>query len=406
LIFSGLKSSTNKVVIGKIDTQKLAEGKPIDEYLELQYPASASGAAASVKDITIVRAPMPPDLGVSPSLTSFNADPENLYSVSLGFNKNMDMEDAYNKIKLRKHVDSSVLAYFPVWIYKSMHLIPVGAGLSYSTRGQDTALSFDTSYRVEIPNSVKDRAGAQIAAVSDKQFKTRPLSGWYSSTAPLAKASANDPDIDRDDNIARWAQAKDASGYWVSSGTSQSHFQISDSVPESFRFEFSARNRNSSGLTVYLWDSNVSLGMSRRILNLDLGNWTNLSVMANNSSYRDIYLYGVTNNLFTGEWLKYRIDMWGSNLKLSYCKEKCIDATSWLPLSTFDISNIISRSSFTPPFKLSIALVQSMDMGSFKIIGLDAAASEPLETGVAILDEELIVVPTWLTTKSTSYPQW
>jgi hypothetical protein len=349
---------------------------------------------------------MPPDSGGAPSLTSFNADPENLYSVSLGFNNNMDMEDAYSKIKLRKHVDSSVLAYFPVWIYKSMHLIPVGAGLSYSTRGQDTALSFDTSYRVEIPNSVKDRAGAQIAAVSDTQFKTRPLSGWYSSTAPLAQSSANDPGIDGDDNIARWAQTKDASGYWVSSGGSANNYLISSSVPESFRFEFSARNRNSSGLTVYLWDSNVSPSMSRRIINLDLGNWTNLSAMAQNNYYRDIYRYGVTSNLFTGEWLKYRIDMWGSNLKLSYCKEKCNVTTSWLPLSTFDVSNVISRSSFTPPFKLSIALAQSMDMGSFKIIGLDAAAIEPLETGVAILNEELIVVPTWLSTQSILYPQW
>ena len=405
LNFSGLKSSSNQVILGTIDTLLLSQGRPQSEYLKVTSLASAKNASIIVKDMTIVKASPPADGTGAPSLLSINVDPENLYSGTLNFSKYMDQSNINANVTLRKSSDSSEVTYFPLWIYKSLHMIPVGAGLSYSTRDRDTYLDYGTAYTVNISSNLKDTVGGAIAA-SNRPFTTRPVSGWYKSSAGLTGS------IDNDDYIAKWAQGKDTSGNWT---YTTNDYLISNNVPVNFRFEFSARNSNWNGLGIYL-ASTPNAGTSRRLIQADLGNWSSVSVITSaqsaSSRTRDVSQSSTTNTIFTGEWTKYRLDVWGSNLRLSSCKTNCSVAGNWdrFP-SIFDL-NMVTASRTAGFLSLYMTLTQSMDFGSFKIQQLNATGADPSLSGAAaVLDDELasLTLPTWLTTAispGSVIPQW
>ena len=392
LYFSGLKNSVNKVVMGQIDALKVNRGRPASEYLSLKYTASAASAASTINDIEVVRPVIPVDPTSAPVLESFSADQENIYSVSLAFTKGMNMKEVTDNITMKK-TDQTAVTFFPVWIYKSLHLIPVGAGLTYSTRANDTPLAYNTGYVVNLPaNRATDLAGIYLSSAVNKNFTTRPADGWYMSTASLDNTGLS---LDSDNNIAKWAQGRDANGLIYTAND----YTVATNMPENFRIEFSARNNNWSGLSMYLWflDSNVS--QNRRLLQMDLGNWTGIYAREAGSGWRNINKNQQTSNAFTGEWLKYRVDVWGAKVRLSYCKEACSNAGNWVAFpSALEIDNLETRS--IGSMSLNITLTQSLDLGSIKIVSLDPlAATATIDTGVsATLSEEFggNAVPLWL----------
>lgn len=392
LHFSGLKNSVNKVVMGKVDTAKVNRGRPLSEYLTLKYTASAAASASTINDIEVVRPVIPVDPTSAPVLESFSADQENIYSVSLAFTKGMNMQEVMDNISMKK-TDQTPVTFFPVWIYKSLHLIPVGAGLTYSTRGNDSPLAYNTSYIVNLPaNTVTDLAGINLSAAVNKTFTTRPADGWYMSTAALDASGLN---LDADNSIAKWAQGRDANGFIYAAND----YQVAANMPENFRVEFTARNNNWSGLNMYLWFLDPNVNATRRLLQLDIGNWTGIYAREIGSGWRNINKSQQTNNAFTGEWLKYRVDVWGSKVRLSYCKEDCSISGNWVAFPTaLEINNLEARS--LGAMNLNITLTQSLELGSIKIVNLDPLASNATEDNSvpATLIEEFSgnSVPLWL----------
>ncbi len=91
LHFSALEKSTTTVVSGEIDTLKVRDGRPVEEFLTIRETASAIGAVCQIRDIEILTPQQPEtDTESDPAVQEFHTSPENLYSVSMDFTKYMD----------------------------------------------------------------------------------------------------------------------------------------------------------------------------------------------------------------------------------------------------------------------------------------------------------------------------
>lgn len=144
-------ATTSTIYSGKIDTVKLQEGLPQDQYLTLQAVASATGAAAAIKDLEIL-APQPPvvDPGYNPVINSYYTNMANAQGII--FSKYM------NKTKVEAGLDFGVrdggsISYLPVWFLHSLYLIPDLDGLGNSST---TPLNSSTCYSLAITGNVTD----------------------------------------------------------------------------------------------------------------------------------------------------------------------------------------------------------------------------------------------------------
>lgn len=321
LFFSGLDMQTNVVITGEIDTLKVAQGA--DDFLRITENASAMGAASAIRDIEVLRPRAPDYEAGSPLVQRFHADAENIYSVSLDFNKFMNRGTVESMLDFRDDNSNAEIAAMPVWIHKSLHLIPDLdlTGLNDSTGTKP--LQFDTPYQITLPLSgVFDASGFPLAESFSGEFRTRPSTGWYlgTSEAPTALSSGT---------VAKWAQPVDANGHprWQ-----ETLYRVGEALESDFTLEFSSRNRGWEGISVLVWDENRS--SAKRVFQLQLNGWSTLQYRNTTNASR--YQSADTPGVFNGQWQRYQVRMTGSELAVSTSS----DGTNWSKLDSLSVTDL------------------------------------------------------------------
>ncbi|MBW1691780.1 MAG: hypothetical protein JRJ70_13725 [Deltaproteobacteria bacterium] len=283
--FSAWDGPGSQVVTGTIDVVKVRQGKPVDEYLNIEPAASALGESARIRDMEVLTPPQVYDPVGAPKITKIYTDPENRYSVSIDFTKYMNREDVNSKVSIvntattepspaeayEEGVDagewvvdeyleddgltglqvSANPSIMKVWSYRTLHLIidnPVLNDDGYALVNATTdPLDPDTEYEVFVDPSAFDAANEQqldmaydtiqecIASVS-KRFTTVPDHGWYQSTA-IALEDYSDgsvgryvrgENVDTSLDFFRLLGTKNDDGTWT--GTSVKNFKLEISL--------------------------------------------------------------------------------------------------------------------------------------------------------------------------------
>ena len=318
LYFSALDKEQTKVVTGKIDTTKVTPDADTSEYLTIQETASALGAASAVQDIEVLTPKQPEtDTGGNPVVQQFHVASENVNSISLDFSKYMDKASVEERITVTDAA-STEIDTLKVWVYKTLHLIPDQGGLADSS-GTDP-LSYGTTYTVALADGVMDAFNWDLDdSVFPKtaSLTTRPLTGWYltDTDADLAALTSG--------KSAKFARENDSWGVKA--------YGITGGLPDNFRIEFSAINYEWEGMKIYVFDMDrtqtfyewFSWSNEAPLFLANLGQWSdvNYTTGTNSWGYEFDSTWGETNKLFAGKWQRYRIDVYGTNLVISYSND-------------------------------------------------------------------------------------
>lgn len=353
LYFSALDKSTTTVVSGEIDTLKVRDGRPVEEFLTIRETASAMGAVSQIRDIEILTPQQPDtDTGHAPAVQEFHTSGENLYSVSMDFTKYMNKQSVEDNLTF---VDgaSNAIESMKVWIYKSLHLIPDLDGLGDSST--TTPLAFETAYTTTLGDDTKDAYGWDLAdglQGKSASFTTKPEKGWYYSEETDSAIEAISSG-----GVAKYAGPETA---WA-----KETFDLGADVPDNARIEFSAKNYRWEGVNIVLWnktewaDSDNNNDNWRPIVaEYRLGNWSNLDykterhentwcwwdegegdVCRTDYWYDSDWAHGETPKLFNGSWMCYRIDIYGRNMKLYYSE----DGTEFIEVESFSVDDLMNR---------------------------------------------------------------
>ncbi len=125
-----MQATAATIYSGVIDTVKLHQGLPQDQYLTLQAVASATGSAAQVKDLEVLSPQVSP---INPGYVPYIADvSKSIYSEGLTFSKYMNNSRVESNIQLTTKAGATV-PYLPVWILASLYIVPDLNGLGNVT---------------------------------------------------------------------------------------------------------------------------------------------------------------------------------------------------------------------------------------------------------------------------------
>jgi len=347
LHFTALDKSRSIVVTGEVDTLKVKEGLSGDDVYDIQDTASAWGSISAIQDIEVITPQAPEvDTGGTPVVQQWHTAPENLYSVSMDFTKYMDKDSVEQNMTFVDE-NSNSIDCMSIWIYKSLHLIPdrdnyinpdQPNGLLDSSG--TTPLAFNTEYTIRLGNNTMDAYGVYLGDADGNlpkftSFKTKPQFGWWHSPTDAVNTAISDT------GVAKYASSQ-----------SEYTFETFDlglniSAPANIRIEFSGKNYGWEGVNVVLWDkikwASSSQNWDGIVLRYRLNNWSECE-------YKTIDEYGYeynawigsddgTEKIFNGTWLRYRIDIYGSNMKLYYSE----DGTTWTEVESLSATDLIGR---------------------------------------------------------------
>lgn len=354
LYFSALEKTTTTVVSGEIDTVKVKDGRPVGEFLTIRETASALGAVSQIRDIEILQPQQPEsDTGRDPVVQEFHTSAENLYSVSMDFTKYM------NKGSVEDHLTfvdgaSNHIESMKIWIYKSLHLIPDLDGLGDSST--TTPLAFSTAYTVTLGEGTLDAYNwelddAEETLPKSASFTTKPENGWYHS--PETDSTIEDLS---QGGVAKYAGPETA---WT-----KETFDLGTDVPDNVRIDFSARNYRGEGLNIVLWNKTEWFNEDNNddnwrpiVAEYRLGNWSDLDYKTHRNEntwcwwdgsqdvcntdywYESHHKNGETPTLFNGSWMRYRIDIFGQNMKLFYSE----NGTDLIEVESFSVDDLMNR---------------------------------------------------------------
>ena len=174
LYFSALDTNGNTVKTGIIDTLKVRNNA---DYLKISTMGSAKGSVTIVQDIEVLTPQTPKfDTGGEPKITTDGVflSKDNRYSMSIDFSKYMNKESVIDRLSIKSNVQAehnsiagTGVAYFPIWIYKTLHLIPDLDGLDNDT---EKAFTPSNSYHLDFENGMKDTYDVEFYAPS-KEYK-------------------------------------------------------------------------------------------------------------------------------------------------------------------------------------------------------------------------------------------
>ena len=369
LYFSGLNNATNTVITGKLDTSKVAPGISYKSYTTITETASALGAISAVQDIEVLKPVAKTyDPMTLPTVLATHTDPDNLYSISFDFDKEMNKTSVEGGLALLEDPASLALPVpaYPVWIENTLHLIPDLNGLA--VYGTDP-LKMNTVYGLQLVAgaTVRDSFGNELS-YGNQSFRTRPLSGWYDGTAsaPLA--------------LGGGVEAKFAG---PAIAYSKETYDMQVNISAGARVEFSARNLGWDGISVVLWDSTDfaahAYTYSAILANLRLNNWSYMEY----NYYRDpvsySYVYnnwksGNTPKAFNGAWQRYRIDFTASSIKVSIST----DGSNFEPVPELSLDATYDPA-FTNPLADSKTILlrvsQAVALDNLLITSIDAAGN-------------------------------
>jgi hypothetical protein len=210
IYFSGFDNSNSTVVTGEIDTLLVKQGSQESEYLHITQAASALGAAATIKDMEILKPRAPEvDTGGAPVVTHFYTDPENLYSASIDFSKYMNTTDIDQKTRVTTSVKDESgetveenINTMNVWLNKTLHLI-MDTNIS---NAETDPLKNSTQYNISIEQNGLDRWGWEMIA-NDISFTTIQSEGWYQTTSERVEGIT-------DGIVARYVNKESSGEQW------------------------------------------------------------------------------------------------------------------------------------------------------------------------------------------------
>ncbi|MCP4757304.1 MAG: hypothetical protein GY866_41100, partial [Proteobacteria bacterium] len=403
LYFSALDKVDTKVVVGAVDTGKITADASSDDYLTITQTDSASGTISAVQDMELlVPEAVEEDTGVAPSVLKIHAKSENLYSLSVDFNKNMDRESVEEAVSL---IDTSnettLLDTLKIWVKHTLHLIPdldeTGTADSTST----TPLLVNSEYKLELGDGVLDHWGTSLEADTQKTriFKTRPASGWY-----MTDTDAGEPTIS-DGNVAKYAM-EDTDTASDPYQTDSKVYAVATGIPADFRLEFSAINYGTGGINLFLIDTTpVDLWgeltpktfyewpwsvEEEHHIQLRLGKWSELLYCTNYEDFWWDSSWGCwsdwtlqeTPALFNGNWQRYQVDVYGSTVDVFY-KNTEGNPVKIHGLSREDLMSRVAGHNFN----LYIGVIQPVGIDNLRIYPLSEAGVE--ETVYKLTDKSL-----------------
>jgi len=337
LYFSALdQTDGSKVVTGIVDTLALRNADLAtaaeSTYLTIQETASAIGAAAEVNDIAVIQPSRPENDPGGTAKAEFFTHRENLNSVSIEFTKYMNQDEVLAGITFTNDGDSSDIGFVPLWIFKSLHLIPdTDDGILSLTNNTGKGLDTGTTYTVSLSDTVNDYYDALIDSTSSTfpltaTFTTLPSSGWY-----LGDTDSTDTALSANE-VAKFAGIANPNTDY------EEFYKLADNLPANFTLEFSAKNIGwqQVGVNIYQHDGST-YRYDGQILAQTLDSYSA------SASYRDDTFYnnyqwesyynqddGTSINIATGNWMRYRVTVFGSNYTFSVSE----DGTTFTDLHT------------------------------------------------------------------------
>ena len=399
LYFAALDLSKTIVVSGEIDTAAVQQNplRPASDYLNIRQTATAIGATSRVQDIEALSALASQNDTSAPSVQNFHVSSENIYSASVEFNKLMNKTSVENSLTFTDTDAGKAVASMKVWIGRFLHLIPdldnngtIAADDALLDLKSTTPLKLATNYQIDVSVSAKDESGTALGSTATKLFKTRPTTGWYDS-----------------DGVGKYAGTANKSSGWPQPELYDLNVNVytgaTDTVtaPANFRLQFKAKNHEQEGIGIILWDntnpipSSLSGSWLRPNVNIRLGSWSNIQYVyaASNRCWDPVtWTYtascGVQNNyrgantplVFNGVWMTYRIDLYGSNMKISYSEDGSSFTTvkfdDWstgqnVPIDT--LTDLLARDEVNHAYKLFLRVIQPLDMDDLQVIKLDSS---------------------------------
>ncbi len=377
LFFSGLDKSTNTVVTGTIDTLLVRDGAAQSEFLELKESASALGAASKVQDIEVIGAAQPAqDSGGTPKVDEIHADQDNLYSVSIDFTKHMNKETVESNLALKDASDNEAYT-MKVWLHKTLHLIVDRTSLSDDAV---TPMQANTTYTLDFEagtGTMRDAFGVDLSLADldvntgaiATSFTTRPNNGWYIGTSTSTSALVSG-------DVLKYAGP--------STDWEMETFLLRDlDSTSNVRVEFSAKNLGWDGPQIILWDNGAvfedwfsSDWWARTLVKVRMSGWSDLNYKTTFSdndtngkidNWMDDWDNGNTETLFNGQWKRYRIDFYGTKLRV-YVSE---DGTTYTEVSMFSKDDLAARSG--TDYHLLFRVNSAMVIDDLKIQNLDSS---------------------------------
>jgi hypothetical protein len=194
LFFTGFDYSTSAMITGEIDVLAIKDGKDESEYLTLSQAASIVGESNTIEDYEVLVARAPDGYtGGNPSIVRTFSDSENIYSVSIEFNKWMDTDSvnantsvSYNMTPNDELSTATNVETLNVWLGRRLHMIfdTNTASDSFTTDplpyGSQVNITVDTKARdldgIELISGLESTASEVVS-----EFVLRPESGFYGS---------------------------------------------------------------------------------------------------------------------------------------------------------------------------------------------------------------------------------
>lgn len=166
ILFSGLDQKKNTPVFGEVDVAGFKQGKLESEVMTINEMTSVIGATNKVVDIEVTQAVQQDvDEGLPPRVSKFYSLPDNLYSVSIDFNKDMDQSSVEENLSFTD-VQGIEIPYVPIWLNRSLHLIPDLNGFEDQEANQ-VPLATNGKYTLSVGETSLDTAGHSMSENSD-----------------------------------------------------------------------------------------------------------------------------------------------------------------------------------------------------------------------------------------------
>lgn len=392
LYFSALDLNKTVVVAGEINTTIVKSNPladPLSTFMKVQEISSAIGATSRVQDIESLAALPTENVTDPPAVTAFLMTPENIYSASIQFNKIMDKQSVEDNLSFKEVLSNTDIATMKVWINGFLHLIPdlqpnnvtpPAPNDPLLDLGYTKPLAFGTEYAISIGADATDTATppVKLASAATSSFTTRPEDGWFIAQEKIAKFYGSKKDSNGNMPVEHFV---------VSSPTTT----ITQGLGTDFRLQFRVRNKSWGGIGFTYYDTMeqgnpyVRIQMRDWMQTLVRYEFTGCGSTCKSTNWLDFANYN--SQLWNGEWMYYRIEVYGTNFRISYSPTEAGSFTAIdLRYSSYDASgNWIQTTSDRydkmqlrtagDRFAMVLSVQQPLDIDDLKIWSLDAAGN-------------------------------
>lgn len=179
IYFTGFEQVKSAMVSGEIDTLKLKQGLPEDDYLTYREIASVVDEATNIRDMVVLGSQKPENSGGNPMVTRFVSSEEDRYSTTVELNKWMNMESLKAEISLMDEKSGLSKDNMLMSLGRIVHVL-------HDTDAQEAynqPLEFEGHYTLYVSDNAKDVDGKEIfdseqpESERTLEIKVRPEAG-------------------------------------------------------------------------------------------------------------------------------------------------------------------------------------------------------------------------------------